>query len=121
MKLSFAETQLILARRLKLLRGLSLPARRVHDALVDLCAQSSGSVLTVEQISGETRLSRRAVQLAAASLEDRSLINRFAEPGDPGCVYVVQDLQERYRALEQIKRGTKRSAPPCACPRPPLA
>lgn len=106
MKLTWAESQLIYARRLRVLRALKPAAYQVYDALLTLATGPDGATLTIEQIAAAASLQRRAVQLAAGELEHAGLVSRFTAGDGAGLVYMIEDQRPRWETIDALRRGS---------------
>lgn len=104
---TWAESQLIYARRLGILRTLKPGAFRVYDACLALELDRDRPV-TIEAIAAAAKVSRSVVTRAMAELADLRLIERFAWPDNKrGVSYQVQDLAPRAAALQQLRRDPR--------------
>lgn len=101
---TWAESQIIYARRLGLLHTFKPGTLRVFDALLYL---QPGHETTLNSIAAAARISRSAARRAVQELQQLRIVDRFSEPGDnAGSIYTVQDLGQRAAALDSLKRLT---------------
>lgn len=103
---TWAERQIIYARRLGVMRTLKPGTMRVYDALLSM--ELDAAAVTIAAIARTARVSRSVVTRALAELQELNVVTRFtAAAGDnAGCSYQVQDLEPRWTMRQQMMRGT---------------
>lgn len=104
MKPTWAETQIIYARRLGILRQLKPGAFRVYDTVLTLDLDRNEPV-RIAAIAAAAKVSRSVVTRALAELESLRLIERFELRGShTGPSFLTVDLAARAEILAQMRR-----------------
>lgn len=104
MKPTWAETQLIYARRLGILRQLKPGAFRVYDTVLMLDLDRNEPV-RIAAIAAAAKVSRSVVTRALAELEGLRLVERFERPGaHAGASFLTVDLAPRAEILAQLRQ-----------------
>lgn len=105
--LTWAEAQIIAARRLGLLRALKPGAFRVWDAVLTLDLDRNQPV-RIAEIAAAANVSRSVVSRALAELAHLRMIERTQRSGARGGdVITAADLRARARTLASLRRGAE--------------
>jgi DNA-binding GntR family transcriptional regulator len=107
MQPTWAEQQIIAARRLGLLRALKPGAWRVYDTVLALDLDRNEPV-RIARIAAAAKVSRSVVSRALGELAHLGMIERLQRSGaQKGDVITAADLRGRLHTLAALRRGAE--------------